>query len=115
MRTPQMPRIVRILTAVLILLASLPQVASAQDVIDPIDPRPIVPCDVDCWWPVGSVAQLDAIEAEIDVADGSMVSRYRFALSNPVPRGTDVIGPDAEGRIVFPVPPGSSVTDLVLS
>ena len=108
------PRLVRSL-AVLALLATLllPAVAAAQE--RPIDPVPIRPCQLDCWWPVGSVAQLDALDAEIEVADGVMVARYRFQLSNPVPEGREVFGPGAEGRIVFPVPPGSSVTDLVLS
>src|SRR5688572_30083104 len=116
MRTPPMSRLFRLLGSMLILSAALPTAATAQEVIDPIDPRPIVPCDVDrsdCWWPVGSVARLDAIEAGIEVADGSLVSRYRFQLSNPVPEGSDPVG--AEGRIVFPVPTGSSITDLVLS
>jgi Ca-activated chloride channel homolog len=119
-----MSRFIRLLAASLVISAAFPGAVGAQDVIDPIEPRPIVPCDVDrtvrpdrfdCWWPVGSVAQLDAIEASIDVADGSIVSRYRFELSNPTPEGSDIIAANAEGRIVFPVPPGSSVTDLVLS
>ena len=111
-----MARTARTLASALLMAALLPSAAGAQEIEPiPIDPRPIVPCDVDCWWPVGTVAQLDTIEAEIDVADGRMISRYRFALSNPMPDGTDVGTPNAEGRIVFPVPPGSSVTDLVLS
>jgi Ca-activated chloride channel family protein len=109
-------RTARTLTSALILLALLPGTTAAQDIEPiPIEPRPIVPCDLDCWWPVGSIAQLDGIEADIDVADGRMISHYRFELSNPVPRGGDVVAPSAEGRIVFPVPSGSSVTDLVLS
>ncbi len=89
----------------------LPSTATAQDVIiDPIEPP--IRC-LDCWWPVGDVAQLDGIEADIDVTDGKTVARYRFDLSNP--SDSDRGGPGAEGRIVFPVPAGSSVTDLVLS
>jgi Ca-activated chloride channel family protein len=111
-----MARTAPTLAAALLLATLIPGVAAAQEVEPlPIDPRPIVPCDIDCWWPVAGTAQLDEIEAEIDVADGRMVSRYRFALSNPLPPGTDVGTPNAEGRIVFPVPAGSSVTDLVLS
>ena len=111
-----MARTARTLASALLMAALLPSAAGAQEIEPiPIDPRPIVPCDVDCWWPVGTVAQLDTIEAEIDVADGRMIARYRFGLSNPMPDGTDVGTPNAEGRIVFPVPAGSSVTDLVLS
>ena len=108
-----MTRIARSLLSASLIAALVPSAAGAQGIeIDPrpIDPRPILPCDVDCWWPVGGVAQLDEIDADIDVADGRIGARYRFSLSNPVPRGTDVWGPDAEGRIVFPVPAGSSVT-----
>ena len=61
-----------------------------------------------CWWPVGSVATLDRFEADLDVSDGQFRARYRFNLTN---HGGEV----AEGRIVVPVPPGSSVADLVLS
>ena len=86
--------------------------ASAQDIIDP---RPPLPCGGECWWPVGSVAQLDAIEADIEVSDGKSITHYRFELSNPDSSRDRRGGPGAEGRIVFPVPPGSSVTDLVLS
>ena len=81
--------------------------AAAQEVIV----EPPIRCAGDCWWPVGSVAQLDTIDADIDVTDGTTVARYRFDLSNPNGQG----GPGAEGRIVFPVPEGSSVTDLLLS
>ncbi len=59
------------------------------------------------------MAQLDGIEADIEVNDGVSIARYRFDLSNPAEPGRG--GPGAEGRIVFPVPAGSSVTDLVLS
>ena len=98
-------------TTLLTLLSAallVPTAASAQDIIEPLPP-----CDVGCWWPAGQVAQLDAIEADIEVTDGKAVARYRFELSNPV--HDDVGGPGAEGRIVFPVPAGSSVTDLMLS
>ena len=111
-----MARTARSLTSLLLLLALVPSPVTAQEVepVDPIDPRRIVPCDVDCWWPVRSVAQLDSITADIGVSDGSTVSRYRFDLSNRV-LGQEAVAENAEGRIVFPVPPGSSVTDLVLS
>ena len=55
------------------------------------------------------------MEAEVEVGDGVMIARYRFLLSNPFPPYEDFVRADAEGRIVFPVPPGSSVTDLLLS
>jgi Ca-activated chloride channel family protein len=100
----------RIIVTALAALLVLPVAASAQELIEPVPP---IQC-FDCWWPVGSVAQLDGIEAEIDVTDGKSVARYRFELSNPVEDGRNG-GPGAEGRIVFPVPAGSSVTDLVLS
>ncbi len=48
-------------------LLLLPTAASAQDIIEPPLPPP---CDIECWWPAGQVAQLDAIEADIEVTDG---------------------------------------------
>jgi Ca-activated chloride channel family protein len=106
MRSPS-----RILVTAMSAALLLPTTAAAQDVIiDPIEPP--IRC-MDCWWPVSEVAQLDGIDAEIDVTDGRTVARYRFDLSNPVDDRHG--GPGAEGRIVFPVPAGSSVTDLVLS
>jgi Ca-activated chloride channel family protein len=100
----------RLLVATMAVVMLVPAAASAQDVR--IEPIPVQPCEFDCWWPVSEVAQLDAVEANLDVVDGSMVGRYRFHLSNP---STQQQGPGAEGRIVFPVPSGSSVTDLALS
>ena len=100
----------RILVIALAALLVLPTAASAQDTIEPP-----IRCLGDCWWPVNRVAQLDGIEADIDVTDGQAIARYHFALSNPVLPNEDPGGPGAEGRIVFPVPAGSSVTDLVLS
>jgi Ca-activated chloride channel family protein len=102
----------RIIVIALAALLLLPTAASAQDRRQPIEPLPPIRCG-DCWWPVTQVAQLDGIEADIEVTDGVMVARYRFDLSNPASK--EHSGPGAEGRIVFPVPPGSSVTDLVLS
>ena len=99
----------RILVIALAALFLLPVAGRAQDV-RPIEPP--MPCR-DCWWPVTELAQLDGIEADIEVSDGVSIARYRFDLSNPAERGRG--GPGAEGRIVFPVPAGSSVTDLVLS
>ena len=97
----------RILASAVAALLLFPSVVAAQEVI--VDPP--IRCADDCWWPVGSVAQLDTMDADIDVTDGTTVARYRFELSNPNGQG----GPGAEGRIVFPVPEGSSVTDLLLS
>lgn len=107
-------RLARGLTAlVLAAVLLLPAAAAAQQPsVEPVPPRP---CAFDCWWPVGSVARLEALEAEIEVAEGVMVARYHFSLSNPASERGDNLGPGAEGRIVFPVPRGSSVTDLVLS
>jgi Ca-activated chloride channel family protein len=107
MRSPS-----RILATALTGLLLLPAAASAQEIIEPMPP---LPCGGECWWPVGTVAQLDAIEADIEVTDGKAIARYRFELSNPVPDDDHFGGPGAEGRIVFPVPAGSSVTDLLLS
>jgi len=104
-----MRSIPRILVTALSAVLLIPAASSAQDVIEPP-----IRC-LDCWWPVGSVAQLDAIEADIEVSDAKAVARYRFDLSNPDRDGIRHGGPAAEGRIVFPVPAGSSVTDLVLS
>ena len=100
----------RIIVVALAALFLLPTSAFAQ-IIEP-EPMPPMPCP-GCWWPVDQVAQLDGIEADIEVSDGVTIARYRFDLSNPAPK--DRGGPGAEGRIVFPVPAGSSVTDLVLS
>jgi Ca-activated chloride channel family protein len=99
----------RIIVLTLAALLLLPAAASAQI----IEPEPPMPCP-GCWWPVDAVAQLDAINADIEVTDGKTVARYRFDLSNPA-TDRDRGGPGAEGRIVFPVPRGSSITDLVLS
>ena len=110
-----MRSLTRILVPALSAVMLLPSAASAQALIDPpLEPLPPV-CTGDCWFPAGTVAQLDRIEADIDVSDGKAVARYRFELSNPVPDTDFVGGPGAEGRIVFPVPAGSSVTDLLLS
>jgi Ca-activated chloride channel family protein len=103
------------LVASLSVLLLLPAVAGAQVIEPPIIEPPIRPCDTECWWPSGEVARLDAIDADIEVSDGMAVARYRFELSNPGRDGDWHGGPGAEGRIVFPVPAGSSVTDLVLS
>ena len=99
-------RVPRLLATLIAAIALLPAVASAQEPVDP----PTLPPDrcFDCWWPVMPVASLDRFEAEMDVSDGLLVARYRLELSN-AHEGF------AEGRIVVPVPAGSSVTDLVLS
>jgi len=96
----------RLLGALIAALALFPTIASAQQPVDP----PILPPDrcFDCWWPVLPVATLDRFEADLDVSDGLLVARYRLELSNP---GEGL----AEGRIVVPVPAGSSVTDLLLA
>ena len=36
----------------------------------PIDPLPPRPCNFDCWWPVGSVAQLDGYVSQRVVSRG---------------------------------------------
>jgi Ca-activated chloride channel homolog len=104
------------LVTIMAALLLAPAAVSAQDEpLQPVEPLPPPPCKLDCWWPAGGVAQLEALRASIDVNDGAIVARYKFHVGNPVPAGTDVLPPLAEGRIVFPVPAGSSVTDLVLS
>jgi Ca-activated chloride channel family protein len=97
------------LVGTLAALLVLPATAAAQEVVPPLR------CDVsaDCWWPVGAVAELERLRADVDVTDGVMTTRYRFTLANPTL--TPEVAQDAEGRIVFPVPRGSSVTDLLLS
>ncbi|CAN5629968.1 VIT domain-containing protein [soil metagenome] len=108
----------RLLVTLIAVMALPPVSAVAQERTigpEPMEPMPPIRCDLDCWWPVGSVAQLDGLETSIEVADGSVTARYRFSLSNPQSLVHDVVGTPAEGRIVFPVPAGSSVTDLVLS
>ena len=104
----------RFLGLALVALLLLPASVAAQEPPRP-QPVPPRPCSFDCWWPVGSVAQLDRLEAEIKVGDGVMTARYRFHLSNPFPPHEDFVRADAEGRIVCPVPAGSSISDLVLS
>lgn len=101
-------RLPQLLGALIAVIALLPAVATAQQVpIDPPEPWPPERC-FDCWWPVMPVANLDRFEADLTVSDGLLVARYRLELSNQR-EGL------AEGRIVVPVPTGSSVTDLVLS
>jgi Ca-activated chloride channel family protein len=87
-----------------------PLAAGAQERIRPIEP---VPC-VDCWTPVVDTAVLDGLDAHVSVADGVVITHYRFELSAP-PRLGRVGRQSVEGRLVVPVPAGSSVTDLVLS
>ena len=110
-------RSARALLLVMLLGLMLPAVTRAQT---PTEPRPIdPPCGIeDCWWPIAPVATLEALDVDIEVIDGAMRASYEFHLSNP---GNPLIERPfpgaglAEGRIVFPVPPGSSVSDLVLS
>ena len=98
----------------------LPPAAAAQTPPIPIEPPilPPPPCGIECWWPVNPVAQLDMFEASIEVTDGVVSGHYRLHLSNPAPflplRQLPAPAP-AEARIVVPVPPGSSVVDLVLA
>ena len=106
------------LVSALAALLLLPSTAIAQESpghTDPFEPLPPRPCTTDCWWPVGSVAPLDAMGVDLGVSDGAVTARYRFTLANPIATTGDTGGPAAEGRIVFPVPQGSAVTDLVLS
>lgn len=110
-----MRRRISLFPAVIVALALMPATALGQEVPDervPIEP-PI--CEFECWWPVGTVAQLDSLDIHMRVTDGRVVTRYRFHLSNPVDPRSDFQPAFAEGRIVFPVAPGSSVTDLLLS
>ena len=86
----------RLLIPLLALATLIPAPLAAQIVID--EPPPIF---VDG-------ARLDSLNVDLNVRDGAAVAQYRLDLSNP----GDVL---AEGRIVVPVPPGSAVSDLVLS
>jgi Ca-activated chloride channel family protein len=87
--------------ASLIALALLPLGARAQT--PPIEP----PRCLDCWWPVRPEATLDRLDASIEVRDGVSETHYVLELSNET-------GGLAEGRIILPVPPNSSVVDLAL-
>lgn len=95
-------------------LAAALLLSTSAAVVAQEGPDPLVPCDIDCWRPAGEVARLDSLKATIEVTDGVIATHYRFGLSNPTGLAPDRSTP-AEGRILFPVPPGSSVTDLVLS
>ena len=92
-RQPTLPRLIVLFLTIALLL---PAPLAAQALID--EPPPIF---IDG-------ARLDLLEVDIDVRDAAAVARYRLQLSNP---GDGL----AEGRILIPVPPGSAVTDLVLS
>ncbi len=65
----------RIIVIALAALFLLPAAGRAQDVI--IEP-PMPPDCPGCWWPVTEMAQLDGIEAGIEVNDGVSIARYRF-------------------------------------
>ena len=92
----------RVIALIVGMLIVLPGTVLAQ-----VGPDPLPPC-FDCWWPVNPVAQLDVLDVEVEVRDGVSISRHTLTLSNPG-------GGLAEGRVVVPVPPHSSVTDLTLS
>ena len=110
----------RLLASLLVLLLAanaLPASSHAQSPPIPIEPPLPRPCPLDCWWPAGAVAQLDTLHAAVSVTDGVVQSHYRLLLTNPAPP-FPIVRPQAipaEARIIVPVPPGSSVTDLVLS
>ena len=100
--------------AIVLLVLALPPFGSN---VGAQQPFPIEPP----WWPVTGEARLDTFEVDATVHDGVIEATYRLTLSNP---GWDIlprpdrpfpIAAEAEARIVMPVPPGSSVTDLVLS
>lgn len=105
MRSISVTLAVAALTALL-----LPSGAMAQE---PDGPLPPPVCQPDCWWPVDTLARLDSLRATVEVTEGVMVARYRFDLSDPT--SPEIDAPVAEGRVVFPVPTGSSVSDLTLS
>jgi Ca-activated chloride channel family protein len=87
------------------MLALLPLTALGQQ--PPIEPPIDPPRCFDCWWPVRPGANLDRLDAAIEVRDGVSETHYVLQLSNNS-------GGLAEGRIVLPVPPNSSVVDLAL-
>ena len=97
----------RIAALIVGLLIVLPGTVLPGSVLAQVGPEPVPPC-FDCWWPVNPVAQLDVLDVDIEVRDGVSISRHTLTLSNPG-------GGLAEGRVVVPVPPNSSVTDLSLS
>ena len=99
-----MRRLVLSVLTLFIALVAFPASAFGQERPEPPTCAQAEPC----WWPVGAIATLERFEADLDVTDGVLRARYRLNLTN---RGDGM----AEGRIVVPVPPGSSVVDLVLS
>lgn len=90
------------LTAVLAAAVLTPTSSLAQE--------PVPPCREfrPCWGPAGPVATLERFEADLEVTDGVLRARYILHLTND----GEML---AEGRIVVPVPPGSSVVDLLLA
>ena len=104
--------------ALLALAPSLP--GHAQQPPFPTEPPIVIDPP---WWPQAPQAQLDRFEVDAEVRDGHVVASYRFLLSNPgwdgprplIERPLPSAGGAAEARIVVPVPPSSSVTDLLLA
>ncbi len=90
------------LTAVLATALLSPAALFAQEPVPPC--RELRPC----WGPAGPVATLERFEADLEVTDGVLRAHYSLHLAND---GEAL----AEGRIVVPVPPGSSVVDLLLA
>ena len=121
---------IRTLLSVLLLSMVVPWAlpppgAAAQELREPPTPEPLpptCPASADCWWPVTRVARLDALDLRLDVADGFVRADYRLRFSNPIPHidgrpRPHVLPPavGAEGRVILPLPAGSSVADLTLS
>ena len=100
----------RLAVLLLALVVLVPVPLAAQVGSEPIEPiLPPEPCPAfDCWWPEEPVATLEELRVELEVRDGVAVGEYELLLAN---HGFGL----AEGRIVVPVPPNSSVTDLALS
>lgn len=111
--------------AAMLLAVVLPTAAAAQELREPPTPEPlppVCPATADCWWPVTRVAQLDSLDLQLDIADGFVRADYRLRFSNPALLFDSRSRPDirpptvgAEGRVILPLPPGSSVADLTLS
>lgn len=93
----------RLIALAAVLAVLLPGLALAQTP-EP-EPEPF-PLPVEPLWT--SDAQLELMEVDLDIRDGSAVAHYELHFSNTTSNF-------AEGRVVIPVPPNSSVSGLTLS
>ncbi|MEZ4503883.1 MAG: VWA domain-containing protein [Dehalococcoidia bacterium] len=118
--TPRLRPRAAFVAALAMVALTLPALAAPVEAQQPFPVEPPIPFDPP-WWPVTGEARLDTFEVDAEIRDGVIEATYRLVLSNPGwddrfrPGDVRPVAPEAEGRIVMPVPPGSSVSDLVLS